>query len=104
MGPVSAKSYPGQEAIKVTARPALRAKQEIDYGRRDMGYVYGALWETTGDCWTQCYRQRAKKYFIEFLCFVDLPGARTLVERIYAIMDKSCDASFQRSVALHAHP
>jgi hypothetical protein len=50
MGPVSAKSYPGQEAIKVTARPAERAKQEIDYGRRAFGYVYGALWETTGDC------------------------------------------------------
>jgi hypothetical protein len=76
MGPVSAKSYPGQEAIKVTARPALRAKQEIDYGRRDIGYVYGALWETTGDCWTQCYPQRAKKYFLDFLCFVDqqVPG------------------------------
>jgi len=37
MGPVSAKSYPGQEAIKVTVRPAQRAKQEIDYGRRAMG-------------------------------------------------------------------
>ncbi len=86
MGPVSAKSYPGQEAIKVTVRPAQRAKQEIDYGRRDMGYVYGALWETTGDCWTQCYPQRAKKYFLDFLCLVDeqVPAE---VERIYAIMD-----------------
>jgi transposase len=86
MGPVSAKSYPGQQAINVTVRPAQRAKQEIDYGRRDLGYVYGALWETTGDCWTQCYPQRAKKYFIDFLCWVDeqVPAE---VERIYAIMD-----------------
>jgi transposase len=86
MGPVSAKSYPGQQAINVTVRPARRAKQEIDYGRRDLGYVYGALWETTGDCWTQCYPQRAKKYFIDFLCWVDeqVPAE---VERIYAIMD-----------------
>jgi transposase len=86
MGPVSAKSYPGQEAINLTLRPAQRATQEIDYGRRDMGYVYGALWETTGDCWTQCYPQRAKKYFIDFLCFVDqqVPAE---AERIYAIMD-----------------
>ena len=86
MGPVSAKSYPGQQAIKVTARPAERARQEIDYGRRAVGYVYGALWETTGDCWTQCYPQRAKNYFIDFLCFVDeqVPAE---VERIYAIMD-----------------
>ena len=61
MGPVAAKSYPGQEAVDVQARPAQRAKQEIDYGRRAKGYVFGALWETTGDCWTQCYPRRIKR-------------------------------------------
>ncbi len=50
MGPEAAKSYPGQEAVNIQARPAQRAKQEIDYGRRAKGYVFGALWETTGDC------------------------------------------------------
>ena len=86
MGPVSAKSYPGQEAINVNTRPAERAKQEIDYGRRAKGYVYGALWETTGQCWTQCYPRRCQVHFVDFLCYVDqqIPEDK---ERIYAIMD-----------------
>jgi len=37
MGPVAAKSYPGQEAVNIQARPAQRARQEIDYGRRAKG-------------------------------------------------------------------
>jgi len=86
MGPVSAKSYPGQEARNVRTRPAERAKQEIDYGRRGKGYVYGALWETRGDCWTACYESRSTVCFIDFLCYVDkqIPDD---IERIYAIMD-----------------
>ncbi len=86
MGPVAAKSYPGQEAIDVNIRPAQRAKQEIDYGRRAKGYVYGAFWESTGTCWTQCYPRRVKAHFIDFLCFVDeqIPPEK---ERIYAILD-----------------
>lgn len=86
MGPVSAKSSPGQQAVNVRARPAQRAKQEIDYGRRGKGYVFGALWETTGQCWTQCYDGRTIPNFIDFLCFVDeqVPAG---VERIYAILD-----------------
>ncbi len=86
MGPVSAKSYPGQQAINVTVRPAQRAKQEIDYGRRAKGYVYGALWETTGQCWTQCYGGRTIPNFIDFLCEVDAQ-IEASVERIYAILD-----------------
>jgi hypothetical protein len=66
MGPVAAKSYPGQEAIDGNARPAERAKQEIDYGRRAKGSVYGALWKTSGDFWTQCYPRRIKAHFIDF--------------------------------------
>lgn len=83
---MAAKSYLGQEAIKVQVRPAQRAKQEIDYGRRAKGYVYGALWETTGDCWTQCYPRRCKAHFIDFLCFVD-EQVPSVTERIYAILD-----------------
>jgi hypothetical protein len=86
MGPVSAKSYPGQQAIKVNVRPAQRATQQIDYGRRAFGYVYGALWESTGQCWTQCYPRRCAVHFVDFLCDVDsqIPAD---TERIYAIMD-----------------
>lgn len=86
MGPVAAKSYPGQEAIEVELRPAQRAKQELDYGRRGKGYVYGAFWETTGDCWTQCYPRRTKEHFLDFLCYVDEHVAADK-QRIYAIMD-----------------
>lgn len=86
MGPVAAKSYPGQEAIAVQVRPAERAKQEIDYGRRAKGYVYGALWETTGTCWTQCYPRRTKAHFIDFLSYVDQQVPADC-ERIYAILD-----------------
>lgn len=86
MGPVAAKSYRGQEAIQVQARPAERAKQELDYGRRGKGYVYGALWETTGTCWTQCYPRRTKAHFVDFLGYVD-EQVPSEVERIYAILD-----------------
>jgi DDE superfamily endonuclease len=86
MGPVSAKSYPGQQAIDVNARPAQRARQEIDYGRRAKGDVFGALWETTGTCWTHCYPRRTKAHFIDFLSWVDeqIPAHQ---QRIYAILD-----------------
>lgn len=86
MGPVAAKSYPGQQAVDVQARPAHRAKQEIDYGRRAKGYVFGALWETTGDCWTPCYPRRTKAYFIDFLCWLD-DRISADKQRIYAILD-----------------
>lgn len=86
MGPVAAKSYPGQEAINVLTRPAERAKQEIDYGRRGKGYVFGAFWETRGDCWTQCYPSRTIAHFVDFLCWVD-DQVPPDIERIYAILD-----------------
>src|SRR5438445_7700678 len=52
MGPQAARSYPGQQPIYAeprgqadggNRRPAGRAKQEIDYGRRGKGYVFGAF-------------------------------------------------------------
>jgi transposase len=46
MGPESAKSFPGQEVIDPLPkghRPAGRAKQDADYGRRGKGYVFGAF-------------------------------------------------------------
>ena len=86
MGPVAAKSYPGSQLIDTTVRPAQRAKQELDYGRRGKGYVFGALWETTGTCYTQCYSRRTTANFLDFLCWVDgqVPAE---VEHVYAIMD-----------------
>ena len=42
MGPQSARSYPGRRVVKPAPPKAQRAKQEIDYGRRGKGYVFGA--------------------------------------------------------------
>jgi hypothetical protein len=36
MGPQASKSYPGQRLVKPAGPRAERAKQEIDYGRRDV--------------------------------------------------------------------
>jgi hypothetical protein len=86
LGPESAKSFPGQEAVDVSARPAQRATQEIDYGRRGKGYLFGAFQPATGDAFTQDYRQRTLGNWIDFLEQVDawVPAE---VERIYAILD-----------------
>ena len=86
MGPVAAKRYPGQQAIDVQVRPAQRARQDIDYGRRAKGYVFGALWETTGACWTQCCPRRTKAPFSAFLAWVDEPIPPD-ARRLYAILD-----------------
>jgi hypothetical protein len=70
----------------LTSTSAQRAKQEIDYGRRGKGYVYGALWETTGQCWTHCYGGWTIPHFIDFLGEVDAQ-IETSVERIYAALE-----------------
>lgn len=86
LGPESAKSFPGQEAVDVHVRPAQRAKQEIDYGRRGKGYLFGAFRPATGDAFTQDYRRRTIVNWLDFLERVDawVPAE---VERIYAILD-----------------
>jgi DDE superfamily endonuclease len=103
MGPVAAKSDPGPEAVDVQARPAQRARQEIDYGRRAKGYVVGALWETTGDCWTPCYPRRSKAHCIDVRCWVDqqLPPDK---QRIYAILDNLGMRHGHDWLVLQIHP
>jgi transposase len=97
LGPESAKSFPGQEAIDVTARPVQRAKQEVDYGRRGKGYIFGAFQATTGEAFTQDYRRRTSVNWLDFLERVDawVPAevervdawVPAEVERVYAILD-----------------
>ncbi len=91
MGPESAKSHPGVRLVP-TAKHGLhgliagRARQEIDYGRRVKGYVFGALVPRTGAVLTRCYGGRTIANWVDFLERVDawLP---TEVERVYAIQD-----------------
>jgi transposase len=91
MGPVAAKSYPGQQLAHVEPqaepqRPAQRAKQEIDYGRRDKGYVFGEFRPVTGEALTKTYGARSTLNWVDFLQRVAewLPAD---LDRVYAIVD-----------------
>ena len=60
MGPESAKSFPGQAVVDDQRATAGRAKQEIDYGRRGKGYVFGAFRPATGEAFTRPYPAAAR--------------------------------------------
>ena len=73
-GPEAAKSHPGKRVVKASAtseQPAERAKQEIDYGRREKGYIYGAFRPATGEAFTAPFPRRALAYWNTFLEQVD---------------------------------
>jgi transposase len=82
MGPTSAKSYPGTRVVK----GGERATQEIDYGRRGKGYVFGAFRPATGEAFTRTYPSRSAANFADFLGQADswLPSE---AERVYGILD-----------------
>jgi DDE superfamily endonuclease len=86
MGPQAAKSYPGQRLVTPAAPKAERAKQEIDYGRRGTGYVFGAFQPASGGAFTQSYDRRTAANWVDFLGAVEAwidPAA----ERVYAVVD-----------------
>jgi transposase len=82
MGPESAKSYPGSQVV----RRDERARQEIDYGRRGKGYVFGAFRPWTGQAFTHAYPRRTTVNWVDFLTQADhwIPAE---VEQVYAIVD-----------------
>ncbi len=90
MGPLAAKSFPGQAVVQAApteTHPAARVTQEIDYGRRGKGYVFGALCPATGEALTKSYSGRTLTNWIDFLEALEAwiaPG----IARIYAIVDK----------------
>lgn len=91
MGPVAAKSYPGAQLVHALPAaapvpPAERARQEIDYGRRDKGYIFGAFVPHSGAALTADYPSRSAVRFADFLIKTEawLPVE---AERVYAIMD-----------------
>ena len=87
MGPESAKSFRGRRVVQDDAdggRP--RATQEIDYGRRGRGYVFGAFVPATGAAVTAPSPRRTTANFVAFLDHVDAwvdPSA----DRVYAVLD-----------------
>ncbi|MFN8533533.1 MAG: transposase [Dehalococcoidia bacterium] len=89
MGPEGVKSFPGQRVIRVaptSSTPGGRATQQIDYGRRGKGYVFGAFQAATGAALTVCYDRRTTANWVAFLDQVDawIPAE---VERVYAVLD-----------------
>ncbi len=74
LGPESAKSYRGKRLRRPPADPAAptpRATQEIDYGRRGKGYVFGAFRPATGEALTRPYDRRTTANFVDFLSAID---------------------------------
>jgi transposase len=110
LGPESAKSFPGQQLVHTPrqqagvteppetvapvaprpspghAAPAGRAPQEIDYGRRGTGYIFGAFRPATGAAFTRPYARRTSANWVDFLEQVDgwVPAD---AETVYAIVD-----------------
>src|SRR4051812_19896622 len=89
MGPEAAKSFPGREVIHPSPaadRPAGRARQAADYGRRGKGYVFGAFRPATGEAFTLPYAGRTTANWVDFLARVEawLPPS---VERVFAVLD-----------------
>lgn len=91
MGPESAKRFLGKQVVHAQpseepSKSAERAKQEIDYGRRAKGYIFGAFQPATGEALTVPYAGRTTVNWIDFLAQVD-QWVPPDVERIYAILD-----------------
>ena len=86
LGPAAAKSFAGQQLLAAPARPAARAQQAREYGRRGTGDVCGAVQPTPGAAvpWTATRRTTAN--FVAFLQQTDA-GGDPGVERISAMLD-----------------
>jgi transposase len=88
MGPESAKSFPGQRLVRSDPRRArqVRATQEIDYGRRGSGYIFGAFVPATGEALTQPYPRRTTANWVDFLDQVE-DWLDPAVGQVYAVLD-----------------
>ena len=88
MGPESAKSTPGPRLVPIDPqrehRP--RAIQEIDYGRRGYGYIFGAFVPATGTVLTHPYAGRTTANWVDFLERVE-EWLDPLATRVYAVRD-----------------
>jgi len=88
MGPESAKSVAGARLVRSDPdrqrRP--RARQEIDYGRRGAGYVFGGFVPATGAALTIPYPRRTTANFVDFLEHVE-GWLDPSSDRVYAVLD-----------------
>ena len=89
MGPESAPSYPGVQLLRTAPgpdRPAGRARQEVDYGRRGKGYIFGAFEPQDGRAFTLPYPGRTTANWVDFLQAVD-QWVGPEAEAVFAIVD-----------------
>jgi hypothetical protein len=87
MGPEAAKSFPGRAVVRpAPADGAGRATQEIDYGRRGTGDVFGAFRPATGEVFTVPYPGRTIANRVAFLEEVN-GWLDPTAARVYAVLD-----------------
>jgi DDE superfamily endonuclease len=88
MGPESAKSFPGRRLVPTatSGERRMRATQEIDYGRRGSGYLFGAFVPATGAALTMPYPRRTTANWVAFLERVE-GWLDPAVTRVYAVLD-----------------
>lgn len=88
MGPEAAKSHPRHRVIRPdpTGERRVRASQDVDYGRRGSGYVFGTFEPATGKVFTVPYSGRTIVNWVDFLDRVD-GWLDATVGRVYAVLD-----------------
>lgn len=88
MGPQSAKSVPGQRLVRMdpSGERRTRATQEIDYGRRGYGYIFGAFVPATGEALTLPYDRRTTANWVAFLEHVE-DWLDPTIAQVYAVLD-----------------
>ena len=88
MGPEAAKSFPGPRLVPSDpdGERRVRATQEIDYGRRGRGYIFGAFVPATGRAFTAPYAGRSTANFVAFLDQVEA-WLDPAIGRVYAVLD-----------------
>jgi hypothetical protein len=93
LGPESVRSFPGRRVVRSAAdgMRRIRATQELDYGRRGSGYVFGAFVPATGAVLTMPAPRRTTAAFLALLEQVEA-WLDPDIARVYAILDN-----------LHAH-
>jgi DDE superfamily endonuclease len=93
LGPESVRSVPGRRLVPpaTDAAPRPRATQELDYGRRGSGYVFGASVPATGAVLTMPAPRRTTAAFLALLEQVEA-WLDPDIGQVYAILDN-----------LHAH-
>jgi hypothetical protein len=87
--PAAAEASAADAGTAASSKPAERvgrATQEVDYGRRGKGYLFGAFQPADGEALTAPYAGRTTANYVDFRERVEAWIAPD-IGRIYAIMD-----------------